>query len=306
LNSRTKLNPDQRLAFYHSVSKAFAMDYTNRTENVEEFAADHDSSIPLPASRSASSLDVSDDVVHDEDELSIALPASRSTSSLGSYNDEGRGKGDNSGNNDNEHGTLPTGREASGRTSSAQVVDGLKIVNGLMQKLGIASVASKLQQGQQHEALKKHPRALRTYESTHVDGARIVGDVRDNMAKMSYGRRLRHLGVLGGKKIRTQSLVFHGSETSVGPDAEPSPHISNMHINIPSVPGMVVFSPPHSPDAVRKGFRDPLMYHIQVSIAKINPTRNYILIMLIAPTPLHAFSCVSRKPRRGSRTLDES
>jgi hypothetical protein len=176
-------------------------------------------------------------------ELSIPLPASRSASSPGSCNDGGDAEGDDSGNKDNENGNLPTGGQASGKTSSAQVSDGLKLVTGLMQKLGLASVASKLQRGRQHEVLKKHPRALRTYESTHFDGAWILGDVNNYMTGMSYAERFRHLGILGGINIHTQSLAFHGNETSVGPESEPSPYISNMHINVPSVPGMVVFSP---------------------------------------------------------------
>jgi hypothetical protein len=235
------------------------MDHMESMEDAEEVTSDFElpvQRVSLPASRSASSLEVSDDVVHDED--------------------------DRTGNNDNETGTLPTGAEASGKNPSlddnnvpeserkrVQLVDGLKSVTGLMQKLGVAPVASILQRGQQHETLVKHPRALRTYESAHLDGAWILGDVREG-TNMSYGRKLRHLGVLGGKRIRTQSLAFHGSETSVRLDAEPSPHVSNMHINVPSVPGMVVFSPPHNPGAVSKGFRDPLMYHIQVSFAVID------------------------------------
>jgi hypothetical protein len=162
-----------------------------------------------------------------------------------------------------------------------------------------------LQRGQQHEALIKHLRALRTYESAHLDGAWILGDVRTG-SNTPYGKRLRRLGVLGGKTIRTQSLAFHGSETSVSPDSEPCPYLSNMHINVPSVPGMVVFSPSHNPGAVRKGFRDPLMYHIQVSFADIDRTCYSLLTVLIAPTPLHAVSCACQKPHRGSRTLEES
>jgi hypothetical protein len=284
------------------------MDHMDSTEVAEEVTSDFElpvQGVPLPASRSASSLEVSEDLVHDEDELSIPLPASCSASSLEVPDDESDGKGDDRGNNDNESGTLPNGEQASGKTSSAQVVDGLKSVTSLMQKLGVAPVASILQRGQQHEALIKHPRALRTYESAHLDGAWILGDGRTG-SNTPYGKRLHRLGVLGGKMIRTQSLAFHGSETSVSPDSEPCPYLSNMHINVPSVPGMVVFSPSHNPGAVRKGFRDPLMYHIQVSFAYIDRTCYSLLTVLIAPTPLHAVSCACQKPHRGSRTLEES
>jgi hypothetical protein len=268
------------------------MDYVDSSVNTEGVTSDFELFVPLPASRSTSSLEVSDE--------------------------ESNGKGDDRGNNDNESGNVPTDVETSGKNPSlddnnvseperkhVQLVDGLKSVTGLMQKLGVTPVASILQRGQQHEALIKHLRALRTYESAHLDGAWILGDVRTG-SNTPCGKRLRRLGVLGGKTIRTQSLAFHGSETSVSPDSEPCPYLSNMHINVPSVPGMVVFSPSHNPGAVRKGFRDPLIYRIQVSFADIDRTCYSLLTVLIAPTPLHAVSCACQKPHRGSRTLEES
>jgi hypothetical protein len=178
--------------------------------------------------------------------------------------------------------SVPTGAEASGKILSsdnnvsqteqehAQATDDNKSVTGLMQNLGLASVAGVIQRGQQYKALKTHPRALRTYESPHFDGAWILGDVYNS--KISYAERLRRLGVLSEKHIKTQSLAFHGTEIHVGPDFEPSAHISNMHINVPSVPSMVVFSPPHNPDVLRRGFRDPLMDHIKVSITNFDHT----------------------------------
>lgn len=148
----------------------------------------------------------------------------------------------------------------------ADFIKGMKFVADLMKKLGIASVAKSLHRGHQYEILKQYPRAIRTYESTQVDGAWILGDVNDNMADLTYAERLHHLGLPGGDSIRKQSLAFHhGDFTNGRTSAQPS-HASNMHINIPSAPGVVILAPPHDPGEVFRGFRDALTYNIQVSI----------------------------------------
>lgn len=148
----------------------------------------------------------------------------------------------------------------------ADLIKGMKFVADLMKKLGIASVAMSLHRGHQFEILKQYPRAVRTYESTQVNGAWILGDVNDNMTDLTYAKRLHHLGLLGGESIRKQSLAFHhGDFTNGRTSAQPS-QVSNMHINIPSAPGVVILAPPHDPGEVFRGFRDALTYNIQVSI----------------------------------------
>jgi hypothetical protein len=148
----------------------------------------------------------------------------------------------------------------------ADLIKGMKFVADLMKKLGVAFIAKSLHRGYQYEILKRYPRAIRTYESTQVDGAWILGDVNHNMAGLTYAERFRHLGLLGGGNIRKQRLAFHhGDFTNGRTSAQPS-QTSNVHINVPSAPGVVIFAPSHDPDAVFRGFREALTYNIQVSI----------------------------------------
>lgn len=170
------------------------------------------------------------------------------------------------------------------------VVESMRFVTDLMKKLGIATIAKSLQRGHQYEILKQHPRALRTYESTHVDGAWILGDVNDNMADLTYAERLRHLDILGGQDIRKQGLAFHHSDSADGQTSAASLQVSNLHINVPSTPGMVVLAPPHSPDALFGAFRDPLMYNIRVSIIEFISHKTIALTSATASTSLHAIS----------------
>jgi len=193
-------------------------------------------------------------------------PSSPQTASQPTSSQEGiEPKGDNVANNGERASVNGSDEGTRNEQQTMSMVDSMRFVTNLMKKLGIATIAKSLHRGHQYEILKQHPRALRTYESTHVDGAWILGDVDDGMADLTYAERLRHLGVLGGQNIRTQSLAFHHSESADGQASTQSSHASNLHINVPSAPGMVVLAPPHSPDAVFAGFRDPLMYNIRVS-----------------------------------------
>lgn len=170
------------------------------------------------------------------------------------------------------------------------VAESMRFVTDLMKKLGIANIAKSLQRGNQYEILKQHPRALRTYESTHVDGAWVMGDVKDSMADLTYAERLRHLGVLDGQYIPKQGLAFHRSESADGQTSAESSQVSNLHINVPSTPGVVVLAPPHSPDAMFGASRDPLMYNIRVSITEFLSHNTIVLTTVTASTSLHAIS----------------
>lgn len=156
--------------------------------------------------------------------------------------------------------TSPQSKQQSSDSAKSVV-----FVTDLMKKIGIPALTKSLSRDLQHEILKEHPRALRTYESRHVDGAWRTGDVSDHMAYRTYAQRLRLLGLLGGNEVRRQGLTFHCGESAEGQKSAQSSHASSLHISVPSAPGLVVLAPPHSSDAVSSGFRDPLMSNIRVS-----------------------------------------
>ena len=184
-----------------------------------------------------------------------------------------------------------TNTSSQSKQPRADATKGVAYVTDLMRKLGIPALTKSLSRGLQHEVLKQHPRALRTYESAHADGAWITGDVSDNMLNLTYAQRLHHLGVLGGKEVRRQGLAFHHSESAEDRGSAQSSYASSLHISVPSVPGIVVLAPPHSSDAVFSSFRDPLMSNIRVSLIPSNSHNTIMLIQVAAPTSLHAASC---------------
>jgi hypothetical protein len=79
---------------------------------------------------------------------------------------------------------------------------------------------------------------------------------------------------------------------------------ANMHIKIPSTPGIVALTPPHNPDAVFGGFRDALMNHIRVIVVNINEMRPIELTTVTAPTSLHAAGCTCSPSCRSRRVLE--
>ena len=135
-------------------------------------------------------------------------------------------------------GDLGTGRDSKRTTaeeSEPQAADlrtSMRVVADLTKKLGIAAVATSLHRGQQLEVLKQNPRALRTYESTQVDGAWILGDVDKSMANLTYAERIGHLGLLSGNNIRKQSLAFYRGESVTDPPSSQSSQASVLHVNV--------------------------------------------------------------------------
>jgi hypothetical protein len=179
-------------------------------------------------------------------------------------------------------------------------------VTDLMRKLGIPALTKSLSRGLQHQILREHPRALRTYESAHVDGAWIMGDASEDMISLTYAQRLRHLGILGGKEVRRQGLAFHRGKSAEDQNSAQSPYVSNVHVSVPSAPGVVILAPPHDHGSVLSGFRDPLMSNIRVSLAPSNSHNEMTLIKVTAPPSVHATSCACLPSCRSSRSLETS
>lgn len=188
------------------------------------------------------------------------------------------------------------------------LVDVMKFVAGLMRKLGIASVAGYLHEGMQYEVLKTSARSLRALESSPLDGAWIMGAVDETLAALLYSERLHRLGLLVGEGAPAPDLSFHDSKASIGQtlnrelaahrkrvavvsavqSEEQSAFASNLHINIHSIPGTVILSPPHSLEGGRMGFQDVMLHETHVSLVKVRSSVRACADLLIASSALHA------------------